>query len=77
MRFCNLAAMSHVRVSSTPEYVADTDGTGMPTGLLEAIRIPRNTPKKDGIYQSINIESHMVKYKRHHNGENTLSTFSW
>lgn len=51
----NLAAMSHVHVSfHTPEYVANTDGTGT-LRLLEAIKLLGLT-KKTKIYQASTSE---------------------
>ncbi|OEZ33127.1 GDP-mannose 4,6-dehydratase [Francisella endosymbiont of Amblyomma maculatum] len=51
----NLAAMSHVHVSfETPEYVANTDGTGT-LRILEAVRL-LGLEKKTKIYQASTSE---------------------
>lgn len=51
----NLAAMSHVHVSfETPEYVANTDGTGT-LRILEAVRL-LDLEKKTKIYQASTSE---------------------
>lgn len=51
----NLAAMSHVHVSfETPEYVANTDGTGT-LRILEAVRL-LSLEKKTKIYQASTSE---------------------
>jgi GDPmannose 4,6-dehydratase len=51
----NLAAMSHVHVSfETPEYVANTDGTGT-LRILEAVRL-LGLDKKTKIYQASTSE---------------------